>query len=314
MSNPQGFPLPGSPKDSQKYKPLFRIILGASGLVLLAAAVLFLKYDGRIQKAEPVSGGFDSTPTLVTPTDVALEMTSQNQPEVVISTPTIMPTETSFPTVTPTELPVLNDQQLLSFGVDLQTVADSSVEMIDGSKVFVYGRDEGTGVESNKVLMNKVKDFFESLTQGRVPNLKGLKGPLYLHFRGDNGLDVPQTTLSREVIDDLKAQGASIIYMMPKEDNARREITALSPTARFLDPKDRFDKWGVADKFATLVIGEDISKEISDATGDVFGGVREVVISEDDIDLWANPQVVIIVPPGVDLSKFLGTMSSVIIL
>jgi len=123
---------------------------------------------------------------------------------------------------------------------------------------------------------------------------------------GDTGLDIPQTTLSRDVIESLKAQGVSIIYMMPYEENARREITALSPTARFLDPKDRFDKWNVPDKFATLVLGADVSKEISDATGDVFGGVREVGINEDDIDLWANPQVVIIVPPGVDLSKFLG--------
>ena len=163
MSNPQDYPLPGSPKDSQKYKPLFRIILGASGLALLAAAVLFLKYDSRKQKPEPMMGGFGSTPTLVSPADVALEMTSQNQPEVVISTSTLIPTETPFPTVTPTELPVLNDQQLLSFGVDLQTVADSSVEMIDGSKVFVYGRDEGTGVESNKVLMNKVKEDRKSV-------------------------------------------------------------------------------------------------------------------------------------------------------
>lgn len=304
MSNPQDFPLPGSPKDSQKYKPLFRIILGASVLALLAAAVLFLNYDSGIQKPEPVSGGFGSTPTLVSPTDVALEMTTQNQPEVVISTPTLIPTEVPSPTVTPTELPILTEKQIATFGVDLQAVSDSSQQFIDGDRLFLYNTEfPGYG---NEALMNKVRDFFLSLSQGRVPNLKGLKYPLYMKCSGDTGLDIPQTTLSREVIESLKAQGASIIYMMPIVEDARPEISILSPTAHFLDPKDRFDKWNVPDKFATLVLGADVSKEISDATGEVFGGVREVGISEDDIDLWANPQVIIIVPPGVDLSKFLG--------
>ena len=300
MSNPQNHSLSGSHKNVfQKYKLLLIIILGASGLVVFATIILFSK------SAESMGGGLGSTPTLASPTAIGLNTASQNQSEgglIITPTSTIAPTETPLPTVTPTELPVLTDSQLATFGVDLKGVMDRSAEIIDGSQIYLFDQ----GDTFNRELMNTVKNFFLSLNQGKVPNLRGLDRPLYLHMTGEKGLDVPNTTISRASLEELKAQGASVIYMMPAVDTARREISFLSPTAHFLDSKDRYDKWGVPDKFATLVLGADVSAEISDATGAVFGGIREVGISDGSINLWANPQVVIIVPPGVDLSKFLG--------